>query len=274
MMKLNRDNYFSKEAESIYMGSSSFKAWDIFHDGCEAKQLAIHNGEWKDKSSDALLLGSFVHSWNENGLDKFKANHPEMYSSRGATKGELKREYAIGERMIETLANDSLVQKFRSTAEMEQIFTGVIGGVNFKIQVDILNIKKGYFADLKTTRNLSETYYNPNTKQRESFIDKYDYKLQIALYAEILRQNLGTDTYLEPYLIVVDKQEVPDHVVIDMGTSFIERKIEEIEDRLPRIMAVRNGLEEPISCGKCEYCRSKKKAEIITLNQYKESLGI
>ena len=272
-MELNRKNYFSKEAELLYMGSSSFKAWDILHtDGCEARELAKRNDEWQGEENDAFLLGSYVHSWNEEAIPEFLAEHPEMFSSRGATKGQLLAKYALGDKMIETLRNDEKVQQFREGAEKEKIFTGEIAGVPFKVQVDILNIEKGYFADIKTTKNLSESYYNASEKRRESFIEKYDYFTQIAIYAEILRQNLNTNTYLEPYLIVVDKQSTPDHEIIDMGTNWIPEKLEEIKGRLPRIMAVRNGAEEPIGCGKCDYCRSKKKAKIMTFRDYAESL--
>lgn len=275
MMELTRKTYFSKEAELLYMGSSSFKAWDMLHNnGCEARELAKRNNEWQDEEKDAFLLGSYVHAWNEGNIPDFLAEHPEMFSSRGATKGCLKANYAIGDKMIETLKNDPLVQKFREDAEKEVILTGKIGGVDFKIQVDILNIQKGYFADIKTTKNLTESYYNASSKQKETFIDKYDYWLQIALYAEILRQNLGMDTYLRPYLIVVDKQSIPDHEIIDMGTNWIDEKLEEIKERLPHIVAVRNGEINPIGCGKCEYCRSKKKAKIITFDEYKDELGL
>lgn len=270
-MELNKKNYFSKMAEAAYMGSSSFKAWDILHTGgCEARELAKFNDEWSPKENDAFLLGSYVHAWNEGALPEFIAEHPEMFKKNG----EIYAKFALGDVMINTFKNDELVERFREGAEKERIFTGEIGGVPFKIQIDILNIEKGYFADIKTTKNLSESYCNEHTKRRETFIDKYDYYTQIAIYAEILRQNLGMTTYLEPYLIIVDKQEVPDHAIIDMGTSFIEEKLEEIKGRLPRIMAVRNGVEEAIGCGKCDYCRSKKKAKIITLNQYAESLGL
>lgn len=272
-MKLNRDNYFSKEAELKYMGSSSFKAFDIFHGGCEAKQIAKREGRWEDKENPAFLLGSYVHSWSSGDLQKFMSEHPQLFKKDGT----LLKKYALGDEMINILKNDPLVQKFREGASFEQIFTGKIAGVDFKIQVDILNLDKGYFVDLKTTKNLSETYWSTTKRGKESFIDKYDYYCQIAIYAEILRQSLGMaeGEYLEPYIIPVDKRkDVPDHAIIDMGTSFIKDKLEEIKTKLPHIVAVREGREEPIACGKCDYCRSIKKAKIITIGEYRESLGL
>jgi len=269
-MELTRDNYFSKEAESLYMGSSSFKAWDIFHGGCEAKQVAIKKGLWVAKDNPAFLLGNYVHSWSSGDLQKFIADTPQLFKKDGS----LLAKYALGDKMIEVLRNDPLVEQIREGSK-EQIFTGKIGGVDFKIQVDILNLGKGYFADIKTTKGLTETYWNNETRSKETFINKYDYQAQIAIYSEILKQNTGLTEYLEPYLIVVDKQETPDHEVIYMGKDFIQDKLREIESRLEHIVAVRSGELPPENCGKCDYCRSIKKIEKpISILEYERGIGI
>lgn len=269
-MELTRENYFSKEAEELYMGSSSFKAWDVLHGGCEAKEIAKVKGLWIEKENPAFLLGSYVHAWSSSDLPEFIAEHPELFKKGGGMLAK----YALGDEMINVLRNDPLVEKIREGAK-EQIFTGAIAGVDFKIQVDVLNLQKGYFADIKTTKNLQESYWNKELRGHETFINKYDYYTQIAIYAEILKQNTGLVDYLEPYLIVVDKQEVPDHEVIYMGKSFIADKLAEIESRLPHIVDVRKGLIEPTYCGKCDYCRSVKKIiKPISLSEYEMELGI
>lgn len=269
-MELNRQNYFSKEAEELYMGSSSFKAWDIFHGGCEAKELAKRKGEWTDKVNPAFLLGSYVHAWSSDDSKEFITDHPELFKKNGSMLAK----YALGDVMINVLKNDPLVETIRK-GEKEQIFTGAIAGVDFKIQVDILNLEKGYFVDLKTTKNLQESYWNKELRGQQTFINKYDYQAQIAIYAEILKQNTGLVEYLDPYLIVVDKQEIPDHEVIYMGKNFITDKLEEIKSRLEHIVKVRNGLIEPIYCGKCDYCRSIKKIiKPISISEYEMGLGI
>ncbi|MBZ9633162.1 PD-(D/E)XK nuclease-like domain-containing protein [Clostridium sp. FP1] len=270
-MELTRQNYFSREAENLYMGSSSFKAWDILHGGCEAKQVAIKKGEWIEKENPAFLLGSYVHAWSSGDLQEFMSTTPQLFKKNSS---ELLAKYALGDEMINVLRNDPLVEKIREGAK-EQIFTGAIAGVDFKIQVDILNLEKGYFADIKTTKNLQESYWNKEIRGQETFINKYDYYTQIAIYAEILKQNIGLVDYLEPYLIVVDKQEVPDHEVIYMGKNFISDKLAEIENRLSHITEVRKGLIEPMYCGKCDYCRSVKKIiKPISLSEYELELGI
>lgn len=265
-MELTRKNYFSPEAERLYLGSSSFKAWDKYHKsvevfghdvggGCEAREVAKRNGEWEEKEKDAFLLGSYLHAWASGDLQEFIGNTPTLFKKDGT----LYAKYAVGDKMIECFKNDPAMMQMLQ-GEHEKIFTGTIGGVPFKIMVDVLNLKKGYFADIKTTKNIRETYWNPETREQESFIQKFDYPLQFAIYAEILRQNLKMDKYLDCYVLAVDKQEVPDHNLIFMDVEgFIKEKLEEIESKLPHIMAVRNGEVEPERCERCEYCRQTKR---------------
>jgi hypothetical protein len=39
---------------------------------------------------------------------------------------------------------------------------------------------------------------------------------------------------------------------------------------MPRFIAVKNGFEEPEYCGKCDYCKSVKKARIRNYNELLE----
>jgi len=290
-MELNRKNYFSKEAEDKYLGSSSLKAWDRYHEatevfghevggGCEAREIAKVVGEWEDKEKKCFLIGNYIHSYfssKEDFQDFCNENHSTIYKPKGGTYADFVK---AGE-MIATLEKDKVVMEFMK-GEHEQIFTGKIAGVEFKIQVDILNIERGYFADIKTTENITKKHYNSKTKEKESFIHKYDYFLQFAIYSEILRQNYGfiiekysekysakelskiielekTNEYMDCYIIAVDKQPIPGKEIIYMQTDlFIKEKLEEIELKLPNIMAVRNGEIEPVRCNSCDYCRSTK----------------
>jgi hypothetical protein len=240
----------------MYLGSTSFHAWDRFSKfGCEAREVAKNSGEWTDKVNPAFLLGNYLHSWSSGDLQEFISNTPELFKKDGT----LLAKYALGDTMIEVFKNDPAMMKMQE-GEKEQIFTGEISGVPFKIMVDILNIEKGYFADIKTTKNIREMYWNPETREKESFIKKYDYPLQFAIYAEILRQNFKMNSYLECYILAVDKQDPPDHEIIFMDiNSFVKEKLEEVESKIPRIMAARNGEIEPDRCEVCDYCRATKK---------------
>lgn len=254
--ELNRKNYFNKEMELKYMGSTSFKNWDKYHDGgCEARELAKRKGLWADRPNPAFLLGNYVHSWSSGDLQDFICDHPELFKKDGT----LLAKYELGDAMIDVFKQDPAMVQMRE-GEKESIFVGEIAGVKFKIQVDILNIKDNRFCDIKTTKSMYEKYWNKENREYETFIQKYDYPMQFAIYAEILRQNLEMDKYLNCYILAVDKQKTPDHEIIFMDVdSFIKEKLEELELKLPRIMAVRNGEVDPERCGVCEYCLSTKR---------------
>ena len=55
---------------------------------CESKAMAELNGEWEQENKTALILGSFFHSWSEGpeAFQKFKDNHPEMYTRKGTLR--------------------------------------------------------------------------------------------------------------------------------------------------------------------------------------------
>lgn len=257
-MNLTKSNYFSNEADKEYFSVSQFKAFRE----CEAKTMAKLKGEWADEDKTAFLLGSYVHSWNEGKLEEFKLEHPEMFSSRGPTKGELKSEFLIGNKMIETLKNDKLVSRLRE-GEKEVVMSHELYGVPFKIMMDIYNPSKGYFADLKTTQAINKKYWNEYEGIKQSFIEYYDYLLQMAVYAEIERLSTGRDKYLQPFIIAVSKENMPDKAVIKMDGDFIKDKLLEVEIRLPRFKAVKDGVEEPIRCEKCDYCKATKQLKEI-----------
>lgn len=282
---ITKETYFSPQVEKEYLGSSSFKAWDMSNKGtevfgnyvqggCEAREIAKRNGEWQDEDKEAFLIGHYVHSFSEGSeaFQKFcQDNASELYQKNGKPYAAIAR----ADEMIDTLRRSELVTKMRSTGEKEVILVGEIGGQKFKICVDIPHFKQYAFTDLKTTTNISKVSFKDG--QRVSFIDVYDYRLQFALYSEIIRQNLDREEgdWPHPYVIAVDKQKQPDHVVLYMGKDYIESKLEHIKERLPRIVAVRNGEVEPERCEKCEYCRSTKViSSPISITDFEESLGL
>jgi len=254
-MELNKENYFSLEADREYFSVSQFKSFRE----CEAKTMAKLNGTWVDGENDAFTLGSYVHLWSEGGnLGEFRAAHPEMFKKDGS----LLKKYEIADKMIQTLASDPMIEKVRE-GQKEVIFTGSLFGAKWKIMIDIYNPTNGVFVDLKTTRNIRQKYWNETLRVKQNFIEYYDYLLQMAVYAEIERQNRGGNNYLQPHIVAVSKEEIPDKEVILIGTEFIKEKLLEVEAMLPHFIKVKNGEEEPVRCECCDYCRSTKRIKKI-----------
>lgn len=259
--ELTKENYHSLEASRLFMGVSQFKEFDVDHGGCEAAAVAKLNGQWEDKEKLAFLVGSYVHAWNESptAFRQFcDENHESIYKKRGGMYAPFEQ----ADWMIDKLKNDELVTKVRE-GEKEVIMTAELFGVLWKIMIDIYNPAMKSFTDLKTCRSIKEKLWNDRLRYRQSFVEFYDYLLQCAVYAEVERINRQSEEYLSPHIIAVSKEEPPDIAVIHMGTDFIQEKLEEVELKLPHILAVKNGEIEPIRCEVCEYCRATKKLTTV-----------
>lgn len=248
-MKLNKENYFSRESNKKYMSVSQYK--DFLK--CEAAALAKINGEYQQDESDALLAGKYVHAWNEGTLEQFKRENPTLYKKDGS----LYAKYEGLDDCIKTLENDRFAM-MALEGQKEVVMTADLFGVPWKIMIDSYNPEKGRFADLKTVRDLTTRYWNNANKQYENFIEYCGYTTQIAVYSEVERLTSGRDSYLEGLIVAVTKEKVPDKAVIGFDEEMIEYELVGIEVNLPRIIKIKNDEIAPISCGTCEYCKSIK----------------
>lgn len=258
--KLTPENYYSNEAAWAYMSVSQLKQFQC----CEAKAMAVLNGEYKDPDEDALLIGSYVHAAveGEEALQKFKESTPQIFSSKGPTKGELKSEYRHADRMVQTLRDDELCSMML-TGMNEQIVTAELFGVMWKAKIDILAPDEGRIVDLKTVKSIRERYYNAEKGRYESFVEAYGYCLQMAVYVALEHEyNSGFGT-LEPFIVAVSKEDIPDKAVICFDEETMMQQLDIVGSKLPRVLAVKEGRAEPKRCGTCRYCRKTKKATII-----------
>ena len=114
-MAVNRLNYFSPNNNRKYCGSSQLKSFLK----CPAKAMAELNGEWQEEDSIALLVGSYVDAWFEGTLDKFKAEHPEVFKKDGT----LKAEYVKADEIIKRVSRDEFFMKYMG-GQKQAIRTG------------------------------------------------------------------------------------------------------------------------------------------------------
>lgn len=256
-MKLTSENYFNNKASWKYFSVSQFKS---FRD-CEARTMAELKGEWVPGTNKTFLVGSYVHAWNEGpeAFEKFKElNYDSIFKKRGGMYSD----FELADRMIATLANDPLIEKVRE-GQKEVVMTANMFGVDWKVMIDIYNPTKNIIVDLKTTKSINQKYWNEEIREKQNFIEYYDYLLQMAVYAEVERLNTGRVEHCHPHIIAVSKENVPDKAVIYLGRDFIEDKLLEIELMIDRFKDVKEGKVEPKRCGKCDYCKSTKKIDKI-----------
>lgn len=235
---------------------------------CEAAAIAKLNGEYEGPKSDALLLGSYVHSWLEGTTEEFKTNNPEIFSSRGATKGRLKSEYQNANKMIQVLESDPFCM-MALEGQKEVIMTGELFGLPWKIRMDVYNPKQGRFADLKTVKAIHEKVWHEDYGYC-SFVEAYGYIIQLAVYSEIESQNRGGE-WLESFIVAVSKEAIPDKAIITVDHERLQEELNFVGSKIERIQAVKSGELEPKRCEKCEYCRKTKM--ITNVIHYMELIG-
>lgn len=249
----NDEVYYGNEANWQYMGVSQYKDFRK----CEAAALAKLNGDWEPTSNPkALLVGNYVHSYfeSEEAHQTFKAkNEAELYSKR-KPYGLLK-DFKVAYTMIERIKDEPLFN-YLWHGQHEEVVTGELFGLEWKGKIDLLNVEKGYFIDLKTTAQLDKRFWNENYGGYVSFIEEYGYALQMAVYETLLEKQYGKT--FTGYIYAVTKEEIPNVAAIDIEKRKKEFELKLLEENLDRVEKVKTGQTEPEMCGKCEYCRGNK----------------
>lgn len=252
-LHLTSENYYSNEADRQYMSVSQFKNFLE----CPARTMAELNGEFEKKPNEAMIIGSYVHAAfdSEEEFSKFiEDNNSIIFNSRGGKYAK----FAQADEMIDAVKKDKFAS-FAMTGDKEQIYTANWLGIDWKIKVDSINHQNMYFSDLKTCRDLTSRYYSEKYSDYVSFVEKWDYLMQMAVYRKIIE--LATGKTYTPYIVAVTKESPPNKAVIHIDESRYEFEYEYVEVELERIIGIKNGEIEPNECGKCEYCRQNKKLE-------------
>ena len=271
MKKLTKENYYQDKEYLSYSRMKQFLK-------CPARALAVEGGAWiESRDETPLLLGNYVHSYFESqeAHEAFlKENGDKLISKTGKTKGQLKKDFLIGDSMIASLKDDPSFNRLyhgslTETVEKEMIVYGEIEGVPFKGKLDSVNLTQGYFADLKTMKSIYDMEWNAELRRKVptavNNILGFGYHSQLAIYRDLLKQMTGDE--FRPIIVAVSKEEVPDKEVIRIDEEWLEEGLEEVKETIKEVWDVVQHKAEPIACGHCDYCRSQKKLNIIvTLN--------
>ena len=152
LLKLTSENYYTKEANMQYVSVSQYKEFNgtTGKMGCEAYAMAKLRGEVEEVTTTALMVGSYVDAYFEGTLPTFSAQHPEIFSSRGKTAGELKSEYKQASIMIDRAVKDPVFMQYMA-GDKQVIMTGEIEGVPVKIKIDSADGRR--ITDLKTVKD-------------------------------------------------------------------------------------------------------------------------
>lgn len=261
-MNLTIENYYTPDADMAYMSCSQYQGFLE----CEAKQLAKLQGRFVEEPTEALIVGNYVHTYME-GPESHSQFCKEHFDDIYKTKADKKTgtvvitgkyaAYAAADKIINCIDRDATLAKFREMpGYIEEIMTGQIFGVPWRIRMDKRIEKPRIILDWKTSANIRELKYNPETKERETFIEAYGYMMRAAVYSEIEKQNTGFDTDPMFLIAAISKQDPPDKGLFMLNhRDRYDYELQQIKEHLPRIMRVKEGAELPRRCGHCEYCR-------------------
>ena len=271
MVELTQENYYQDTSRLSYSRYKRYKQ-------CQAKAYAVDNGIWvEERDETPLLLGNYVHSYFESpeAHEKFMAeNGNKLLAKTGKNKGNLKSDFIIGDKMIESLKDDDgfnrLYHGYSSDkVEKEMIVYGEIEGVPVKGKLDSVNLSRGYFVDLKTMKSIYSEEWNSDIRKRVpaavNNILNFGYHGQLALYRELLKQM--TDKEFRPLIVAASKENVPDKDILKIDEDWLVEGLGNLKADIVEVWDVIQGKQKPKSCGHCDYCRSQKKLNaVISLN--------
>lgn len=250
-MVLTAENYYSKEANKEYMSVSQYKdfAGTYGKMACEFSAIEKLEERWKQKKTTPLLVGSYVDSYFEGTLEKFKKENPEIFTQ----KGELKANYKQAERIIARMERDPLFMQYMS-GEKQVIMTGELFGAEWKIKIDSF-VRGIAITDLKVMASITKLEWVKDIGYLD-FVRYWGYDIQGAIYQEIVYQNTGERPPF--YIAAGTKEEEPNIEVIHVTQNYLDEAKHMVEMNMPRILRVKNGEAEPDRCEMCDCCRHTK----------------
>src|SRR5690625_5149260 len=114
---LTSSNYYSREMDMQYMSVSQFKKFVE----CEAKTMAVLNGDYEDPPNKAMIVGSYVHAAFESDevFEQFIADNSDVILN---TRGNKYADFKKADVMIDSLKQDKFAM-FAMEGEKEVIMT-------------------------------------------------------------------------------------------------------------------------------------------------------
>lgn len=241
-LQLSEANYHGAEANKAFMSASQFK--DFWR--CSALALAKIRGEWEQEDTTALLVGGYVDAHFSGMLDAFKAAHPDILKRDGT----LKADFVQADEIIQRIERDAVMME-HLTGEKQQILTGKIAGVRFKIKPDFLHPER--IVDLKIMRDFAPIWTDEG---KLPFVEAWGYDLQGAIYQEIIRQKIKKR--LPFFLACATKEKQPDIGLFRIPQGRLDYCLDIVKRHCPEYSEIKLGIQEPWRCEKCDYCKATK----------------
>ena len=246
-MELNKENYYSEQANLEYMSASQFK--DFVK--CEKEAIAKLSGECNEEPTKAMLVGSYVDAYFSGEMDEFKEKNPQIFKKDGT----LLKDFEKANEIIQAIEQEPLMLEYLS-GEHQKIMVGEISGVKFKIKVD--SLLPNAIVDQKVMSSINERIWieRGGFNVKVDFVEVYGYDIQGAIYQEIVRQNIGEK--LPFILAVATKEDGVDRALIEIDQYYLDKALNMVESLCERFDLIKKGIIKPCGCGNCPTCRKSK----------------
>ena len=250
-MKLNNKNYYTPKANQEFLSVSQYKDFfgSLGKKGCEAKALAKISGEYITEPTSAMLVGSYIDSYFEGTLDKFKEEHPELLKKDGT----LKADYLQAENIIARIEKDKKFMQYLS-GEKQTIMTAELFGAKWKIKMDSYLPNKA-IVDLKIVSDIYERTFVKDVGAI-NFIQNWGYDFQLAIYQKVVEINTGNK--LPCFIAVADKGKTTNIEIIQITQAELDSALIGVQYGVERILKLKSGEEQAERCGRCDYCKETK----------------
>ena len=242
-MELNKDNYYSNEANSEYMSYSQFKDFDK----CPAMAMAKINGTYEEEKTDSILVGSYVDAYLDGEISRFMQEYPQIFNSRS---GELKAQFKMADDLCYKIKDDKYLSE-QLNGERQVIIEGKIAGVKFKGKID--SLLPNCIVDGKVLKDCEDVYKDG---QKMPFYKANGYDIQAIIYKTLYKQMTGKD--LPFRLAVITKEKTPDKRIFEFSEQTLENALQEIIAKAPVYNEIKNGTKPAWGCGRCDFCKSQK----------------
>lgn len=259
-MDINNENYYSKEADMEYMSASQFKGFMK----CEARQKAILTGEYVPEETTALLQGRLLETLllEPDKIEQFREENSELFSQRGANKGELKSEFKKVQEMADRAKQDNFFISYLGdpfSTLYQYPVTGEIAGIKFKGLLDIYQ-PQSCIVDLKGIKDFQPIWDNSINKKL-NFIEYWGYHTQLAVYQWLVKQNTGE--ILPVFIAGITKETVSDIGIFSIPQEILDHQLSVIGELAPRYQKIKDGRIEPVRCECCDYCKATKELNTV-----------
>lgn len=252
MPEITVENYFSPEIQREYMSTSQFKSFM----NCSAAALAELNGEFERSTKDAFTEGHMFEALTCGDEVLFFMQHPEVISSQGKTKGDIKSNYQKVVAAAHAFNSQTEFRKIVERCEKQVLVTGVIGGVKFRGLLDLFDKNTGEIFDTKCMKDF-DGKYSADEGRYLPWWQLWGYHYQAAIYRELVRQTFDIENPTFS-LLAATKEASPDVAWLKFSDEYLDNVYDIVDAYAPMYHAMKLGMMDVQRCEKCAFCRETK----------------